>query len=74
MDLTLNAQELAFRDEVRTFLEAKLDPVVADKVARSESISKDEILAWQVALFEQGWIVPNWPVEHGGTGWSVMHR
>ena len=41
MDLTLNAEELAFRDEVRTFLEAKLDPVVADKVARSESISKD---------------------------------
>ncbi len=74
MDLTLNAKELAFRDDVRAFLDAKLDPRVAEKVARSDSISKDEILAWQVALYEQGWIVPNWPEEHGGTGWSVMER
>ena len=74
MDLNLNSEDLAFRDEVRAFLKDKLDPKVAEKVARSEAISKDEILAWQKALYEQGWIVPNWPVEHGGTGWSVMQR
>lgn len=74
MDLNLNSEDLAFRDEVRAFLKDKLDPKVAEKVARSEAVSKDEILAWQKALYERGWIVPNWPVEHGGTGWSVMQR
>ena len=64
MDLNLNSEDLAFRDEVRAFLKDKLDPKVAEKVARSEAISKDEILAWQKALYEQGWIVPNWPVAY----------
>ncbi|MEQ9517993.1 MAG: acyl-CoA dehydrogenase family protein [Parvibaculum sp.] len=29
---------------------------------------------WHRRLFEKGWIAPHWPVEHGGTGWSVAER
>ena len=36
MDLNLNSEDLAFRDEVRAFLKDKLDPKVAEKVARSK--------------------------------------
>ena len=31
MDLNLNSEDLAFRDEVRAFLKDKLDPKVAEK-------------------------------------------
>ena len=29
------------------------------------------MIEWQRRLHAQGWVAPNWPVEHGGTGWSV---
>jgi alkylation response protein AidB-like acyl-CoA dehydrogenase len=29
---------------------------------------------WQKILHQKGWIAPNWPVEHGGTGWSAVEQ
>ena len=31
-------------------------------------------LEWQRRLHARGWVVPAWPVEHGGCGWSLVTR
>ncbi len=36
--------------------------------------SKDDIVTWQKILNKQGWAVPNWPVEWGGTGWDPVRQ
>ena len=75
MDLVFNAEELAFRDEVREFLTTKLPTEIRDRVRVASSyVSRDHTMAWQKILYAQGWGAPNWPVEHGGTGWSAVQK
>lgn len=33
-----------------------------------------EGIRWHRTLAQRGWSVPQWPVEHGGTGWSPMQH
>ena len=76
MDLELSADELAFRDEVRAFLDANLTPDLSEAGRRMTSVFCDKVhsLAWQKVLHERGWAAPNWPVEYGGPGWSEIQR
>lgn len=74
MQLSLTAQQQAFADEVRTFLDANLPAEYAAKVARGESVSSEETSDWTRTLAAQGWAAPNWPAEHGGTGWNLIQR
>jgi alkylation response protein AidB-like acyl-CoA dehydrogenase len=74
MDLTFTPDELAFRDEVRDFLNAKLDPDLADRVRNLAHLSREDYEGWHAVLNEQGWLAPHWPVEYGGTGWDVVRR
>jgi len=74
MDLNYSADELAFRDEVRGWLEANLPGELRDKVVRYERLSRDELLRWHRILAARGWIAPSWPREWGGTDWSVVER
>lgn len=76
MDLTLSANEAAFRDEVRDFLAENLP----DALKRAERLnpsflSQHEIgLAWQKILHAKGWAAPSWPKEFGGPGWTLTQR
>jgi alkylation response protein AidB-like acyl-CoA dehydrogenase len=74
MDLNYSHDELAFRDEVRTWLQANLPKDLAAKVADYEHLSKDDLLRWHRILAKQGWVAPAWPKEWGGTGWNVVQR
>ena len=74
MDLNFSAEELAFRDQVRSWLNATMPRDLRDKVANNERLSKAEIVRWHRMLADQGWIAPAWPVEWGGTGWNVVQR
>ncbi len=76
MDLELSAADLAFRDEVRAFLDAKLTPQLREAGRRMTSVFCDKVhsLAWQKILHARGWAAPTWPVEHGGPGWSEIQR
>ena len=29
---------------------------------------------WHRKLYDQGWIAPSWPVEYGGTGWTLAQK
>src|SRR5690242_21902704 len=76
MDLAFNAEELAFQKEVRDWIAANMPAEVAEESRRSRSshVSKERLLQWQKKLSEKGWLVPNWPKEYGGTGWSPTQK
>lgn len=74
MDLRFSAEEIAFRAEVREFIDARLPEATRRKVVEGRALRKDEIVEWQRTLNEKGWATPGWPREHGGPGWSVVQR
>lgn len=76
MYLDLSPEDLAFRDEVRTFLSENLTPELRRAGRRATSVFMDKTysLAWQKILHVRGWVAPAWPVRHGGTGWNEMQR
>jgi hypothetical protein len=74
VDLSFTPDEEAFRDEVRGFYAESLPANLASRVRLGHSLTKDEQEAWQATLARRGWLVPHWPVEWGGTGWSAVER
>ncbi len=62
------------RQAVRDFLAAELDPDLRRRLRHGEFPNRDDLVAWQRALCRRGWGAPNWPVEHGGTGWDDLHQ
>ncbi len=72
----LDADDLAFRDEVRAFLRERLTPdlVRATRLNTSVFSEHDVCMRWHRALHARGWVAPAWPVEHGGTGWPLVRR
>ena len=74
MDLNYSPEDIAFRKEVRAFIDANLDPAVRAKVKGDKKLAKQDFVTWQKALYKKGWIAPNWPVEHGGPGWTPTQR
>jgi alkylation response protein AidB-like acyl-CoA dehydrogenase len=74
MDLNYSAEELAFRDEVRSWLAANLPAELREKVESYAHLSKDELLRWHRMLAKKGWVAPAWPREWGGTGWNPVQR
>ncbi|MCT4553049.1 MAG: acyl-CoA dehydrogenase family protein, partial [Pelagimonas sp.] len=74
MDLAYTEQEMAFRAEVRAFLEEKLDKTVSEKVRLGKELTKADMEAWHAALQERGWLAQNWPQEFGGAEWSAVQR
>ena len=74
MDINYTAEERAFRDEVRTFLNEKLPKDIASKVKEHKRLGKEDTIRWQKILNEQGWLALHWPKEHGGTGWSPIQK
>ncbi|CAB3899673.1 acyl-CoA dehydrogenase family protein [Achromobacter piechaudii] len=74
MNLTWTPQERQFRDEVRTFAATRLPADIRDKVLRHQRLERDDYVRWHNILADQGWGAPNWPSEHGGTGWNALQR
>jgi alkylation response protein AidB-like acyl-CoA dehydrogenase len=74
MDLNDTAEDLAFRSEVRAFLEAKLPKALQHKVRAHLRLTRDDYVQWHKILFAQGWVAPAWPEEFGGPGWSLIQR
>ena len=68
MDLRYSAEELAFRDEVRSWLRGNLPGDLRDKVVNFQDLSREDLLRWHRILARQGWVAPYWPKEFGGTG------
>ena len=62
-----------FTEEVREFLKRKLTPELRHfgEVFPGYDCPRPVAEEWTRILDDQGWSVPGWPVEHGGTGWSI---
>lgn len=74
MNIGFTHEEIAFRDQVRAFFNDKFPTHVREKQARGVRLEKEDHVAWQQALHQQGWAGINWPVEYGGTGWSATQK
>src|SRR5215475_8067261 len=74
MDLNYSTEELTFRDDVRSWLRSHLPADLKQKVESYQELSKNDLLGWHRILAKKGWVAPDWPVEWGGTGWSVTER
>ena len=76
MNVNLDADDLAFRDEVRAFLKANLTPDLVRATHLNTSVFSDPEPGqrWQKLLHARGWVAPLWPAEYGGTGWSITRR
>jgi len=74
MDLKFSAEELAFREEVRAFIEANVPAETRRKVLEGLEVSREDTVGWQRILHRRGWGGPNWPKEFGGTGWDPVRQ
>ena len=64
----------AFRQEVRQFLSEKLTPTLVNAAELGLGIKRKEGSIWHKALFDQGWVAPEWPKEFGGPDWSITQK
>jgi alkylation response protein AidB-like acyl-CoA dehydrogenase len=74
MRLEFTDEELAFRDEVRTFLREQLSSDISEKVLNGYELGREDHLMWQRRLHERGWGGMGWPVEFGGPGWNSVQQ
>jgi alkylation response protein AidB-like acyl-CoA dehydrogenase len=74
MDLSFTADEELFRQDVRSFLRDKLPGRLSGKVRTGKRLTRADYQEWHAILNARGWLANHWPVEWGGTGWSVVQR
>lgn len=75
MDFTLSATEIAFRDELRAWLERHC-PRDWEKArqALSREAWVEALIGWQRQLHAAGYVGLHWPMAYGGRGGSVMEQ
>ena len=74
MNLDFSAEDLAFRDEVRSFIAENYPASLRGKQDEGDELAKEDFLSWHKVLAKKGWVAPAWPVEYGGTGWTSTQR
>ena len=76
MDMDFSPQDIAFREEVRSFLADKLPEHLraGSRQTPGVFVEPDIGMEWHRILNEQGWVAPHWPEEDGGTGWSPTQK
>jgi alkylation response protein AidB-like acyl-CoA dehydrogenase len=74
MDLSYTPEQLAFRREVREWIQSAMPPHLARKAEGAGHFEQAEILEWHKILYAKGWSAPHWPQEMGGTGWDIARR
>jgi alkylation response protein AidB-like acyl-CoA dehydrogenase len=70
MDLTLSAEEEAFRDELRGWLDVH-NP---GREPEGDDPAFEFRRAWQRTLFDAGWTGVSWPREYGGRGATLIEQ
>ncbi|MDG1826883.1 MAG: acyl-CoA dehydrogenase family protein [Henriciella sp.] len=73
MNLDFNPEEIAFRDEVRAFIDENYPKDLVGMGSR-EDLTREQFLAWHKILGAKGWSAPAWPEKYGGTGWTSTQR
>jgi alkylation response protein AidB-like acyl-CoA dehydrogenase len=63
-----------FRADVRAFIAAELPRDMGMRTLMGYHPHKPDVEFWTAKLHARGWSALNWPVEYGGTGWSISQR
>jgi len=63
-----------FRHEVRAFFEQNLPDDIRRAQLTGLPAGREISDRWHKILLAKGWAAPNWPKEHGGTGWSLKQQ
>jgi alkylation response protein AidB-like acyl-CoA dehydrogenase len=76
MDFNYSSEDEAFRQELRTWLEANkgFAPGSVNMMAEESDDDWGGRVKWHKKLNEGGWVAVNWPREFGGRGASVLQR
>ena len=74
MNLDFSPEELAFQQEVRTFIAENYPAQLRGKQDEGDELGKEDFLSWHRVLANKGWVAPAWPVEYGGTGWTATQK
>ncbi len=76
MDLEFTAEDIKFRDEVRAWIKQVFTGDYKKRIELSKNHSLDEQhqKSWLKELAKKGWLVPNWPSEYGGPGWTQNQK
>lgn len=76
MNIAFGPEDLAFRDEVRAFLDDKFTPELRAEARRQAGVFAEASLGrkWHKILYEKGWLAPAWPKQYGGPGWTSVRK
>jgi alkylation response protein AidB-like acyl-CoA dehydrogenase len=74
MNVTFSTEEIAFRAEVRAFFETEFPQDILKKQRLSIPLTREDVVRWHKVAYKRGWGAPNWPTEHGGTGWTSVQK
>ena len=75
MDLKFSDDELMFQEEVRDWIERTYPKEMRErKELTGGTLTKEDYVYWQKALYEKGWAGINWPEEYGGPGFTATQR
>jgi alkylation response protein AidB-like acyl-CoA dehydrogenase len=73
---TMGAEDRALRDEIRAFLDTHLTEELrlAGRLCAGIYCDRPVAQRWLSILNDRGWATPHWPVEYGGTGWTLVQH
>ena len=78
MDLSLTAEQEAFRESVRRWLKANIPADWTSRVAATADVPRPEaydiLRAWQGKLYDAGFIGLTWPKDYGGRGLTFVEE
>ena len=74
MDLAFTPEELAFRDEIRTWVKDNLPADISQKVHAAMRLTRDDMQRWAKILGKKGWLGWGWPTQFGGPGWNAVQK
>ena len=74
MHLEFSPEDLAFQQEVRSFIAENYPASLRGKQDEGDELAKEDFLVWHKVLAKKGWVAPAWPVEYGGTGWTPTQK
>lgn len=70
----MQAELVAFREEVRSFCREALPQDIRRKVAENLALERADHQRWQKILHGRGWMGGHWPLAHGGKAWKPLQR
>jgi len=74
MDMSFSTEEIAFRDEVRSWIRSAMPAHIRSKAEMDAEFDMKDVMEWHKILAAKGWAAPHWPKEVGGTGWDATRR